>query len=108
MNSVFKVVHFPDSFNSNSVAHFHKEIELMVEAGIKIVLLDLKNLKFVNSSDLMAILSIFRVVQTAGGKLFFCSLNEQVKILFELAGVDQFFETFTSLDEFNSTMLVKK
>lgn len=35
-------------------------------------------------------------------------MNEQTRILFELTGLDQVFDTFANLDEFNNTVLSKQ
>jgi len=87
---------------------FHREIEDVVKAGANIVLLDLKNLTSITSSGLMVLVEAFKLIRYAGCNLFICSLNEQVRILFELTGLDLVFQVFASLDEFNSRMLLKK
>lgn len=108
MSQVVKIVQYPDVLDSNMATQFHREIEDVVKAGANIVLLDLKNLTSITSSGLMALVEAFKLIRSAGCNLFICSLNEQVRILFELTGLDRVFETFASLDEFNSRMLLKK
>ncbi len=108
MSIVVKVVQSFDILDNTKVAQFHREIEGCVEAGTKIVLLDLKNIKFINSSGLMALGVVFKVVRAAGSKLFVCSMSQQVRMIFEMTGVDQVVETFANLDEFNNTVLVKR
>jgi len=107
MSSIFRVINFPAVLDSIMATQLHQEIQALVEAGVKIVLLDLKDVEFINSSGLMALVVALRTVRNAGGKLCICSINEQVKLLLELTGVDQVFETFTSLDEFNNAVLMK-
>jgi anti-sigma B factor antagonist len=75
---------------------------------VNIVLIDLENVTTITSQGLMALIEAFRAVNNAGGKLFICSINEQVRILFELTGLDEIFETFANLDEFKNTMLIKQ
>ncbi len=105
MNVVFEVVQFPDVLDNIRAIQFQREIEELVKAGVKIILLDLKNVTFISSPGLMALVKAFRGVRDAGGKLFVCSVNEQVRILFELTGVDQVLKTFANLDEFNHMLL---
>ena len=107
MGIVVKIVQFSDFLDSNKAVQFHRKIEDIIEGNIKIFLLDLKDATFISSSGLMAIVVAFRVVRASGGKLFICSMNEQAKMLFELTGVDQVFETFADLDEFNKTVLIQ-
>ncbi|MBD3561756.1 STAS domain-containing protein [Planktothrix sp. FACHB-1355] len=108
MNQVVKVVHYPDVSDSNVATQFYREIEDIVKAGASIVLLDLKNLTSITGSGLMALVEVFKLIRSAGCKVFICSLNDQVRILFELTGLDRVLETFSSLDEFYSSMLQKK
>ena len=91
----------------NQTAQFNREIENFVEAGAKIVLLDLKNITFINSSGLMALVAAFKVLHKAGGKLFICSINEEVRMLFELTGIHQVIEFFANIEDFNNTLLIK-
>lgn len=108
MNFGVKFVQLPENLDINQTAQLHREIENIVDAGAKIVLLDLKNITFISSSGLMALVAAFKVLHNAGGKLFICSINEQVRMLFELTGVDQVFETFANLEDFNNTLLINK
>ncbi len=108
MNPFVKVVQYPDVWDNNTATQFHQVIEGLIEAGVNIILLDFKNVTFISSSGLMAIVLAFRMTRTAGSKLFICSINEQVRMLFELTGMDRVFETFANLDEFNNTLSVNK
>ena len=108
MNFDIKVVHYPDGLDSSRATQFHREIQGLVEAGVKIVLLDFNNVKFINSAGLMALVVALREIRTAGGKLFICSMNEQIRMVLELTGVAQFFETFANLEDFNNTVVLKK
>lgn len=108
MSIIVKVVQSFEILDSTKVAQFHQEIESCVEAGTKIFLLDLKNIKFINSSGLMALVVVFKVVRAAGGKLFVCSMSQQVRMIFEMTGVDQVFETVANLDEFHNAVLINR
>ena len=66
MSFVVKIVQSPDVLNSTIATQFHREIECFVEDGVKIVLLDLKNVTSISSSGLMALVVAFRVVRAAG------------------------------------------
>lgn len=104
MNFNIQVVQYPEVLDTNRVAQFYREIQYFIEAGVNIVLIDLKNVTLITSYGLMALVEAFRTVESAGGKLFICSMNEQVRILFELTGLDQVFETFANLEEFTETV----
>ena len=82
-----------------------REVNEIVTIGADIVLIDLQYVKFIDSSGLGALVSAMKMVRTAGGKLFICSLNDQVKMLFELTKMDRIFEKFADRDEFNRHVL---
>lgn len=82
-----------------------REINDIMNIGAEIVLIDLQDVKFVDSSGLGALVSAMKIVRTAGGKLFVCSMNDQVRMLFELTKMDRIFEKFADRDEFNRLFL---
>lgn len=101
-----QVVQYPEVLDVSRANQFCIEIQHIVEAGVNIVLIDLKNVKLITSHGLIALVKAFKAVEGAGGRLFICSINEQVRILFELTGLDQVFETFANLEEFNKTIIL--
>ncbi|MEH1936536.1 MAG: STAS domain-containing protein [Nostoc sp.] len=82
-----------------------REVSNIVANGADILLLDLKEVKFIDSSGLGALVSAMQMVRTANGKLFVCSISDQVKMLFELTKMDRIFQTFADQDEFNRQVL---
>jgi anti-anti-sigma factor len=81
------------------------EINAAVNAGTDIVLIDLKNIKFMDSSGLGTLVSATKIVRSAGRKLFLCSVNGQIKMLFDLTKTDRIFEKFADQDEFKRQIL---
>jgi len=53
-----------------------------------------------DSSGLGALVLALKAVRMAGGRLFVCSINEQIRILFELTSMDRVFEIFETPEEF--------
>lgn len=95
MNGLVKRVQSPAILDSSHAAQFQQEIESLIETGVKIVLLDLKNVTFINNSGLMALIAIFTSLKAAGCRMMIYSTSEQVRMLFELTGLDRVFELFT-------------
>ena len=102
MNVLFKIVKSPDIFDSSKAAQFHQEIENLIDAGVRLVLLDLKNVTFISSSGLMALVSIVRLTRSTGCKLLLYSRSEQVRILLEMTGLEQVLETFNNSEQLNN------
>ncbi|MGJ5630081.1 STAS domain-containing protein [Nostoc sp. CALU 1950] len=82
-----------------------REVSNIVDNGADILLLDLKEVKFIDSSGLGALVSAMQMVRAANAKLFVCSVSDQVRMLFELTKMDRIFQTFADQDEFNRQVL---
>jgi anti-anti-sigma factor len=82
-----------------------REVSEILANGTDILLLDLKGVKFIDSSGLGALVSAMQMVRNANGKLFVCSVSDQVRMLFELTKMDRIFKTFADQDEFNRQVL---
>ena len=82
-----------------------REVSDVVAKGADILLLDMKKVTFIDSSGLGALVSAMQAVRNAKGKLFVCSISDQVKMLFELTKMDRIFQTFADQDEFYRQVL---
>ncbi len=104
MNPVFKVIQPAGILDSAKGSEFRQEIGEMVENGVNIVLIDFQDVTFMDSSGLGALVLALKTVRAAGGKLFICSINEQIRMLFELSSMDRVFQIFPNRDEFANTI----
>ncbi len=105
MSSIVKVLQPSGILNGISANQLRCDISDLVRSGVDIVLIDLQDVTFIDSSGLGALVAMMKMVQTAGGKLFVCSINEQVRMLFELTRMEKVFERFADQDEFNRQTL---
>jgi anti-anti-sigma factor len=100
MSYVIEVIK-PSGILDGTKAHqFREKISETIEAGAQIILVDFTNVTFMDSSGLGTLVMSLKTIQSAGAKLFLCSINEQIKMLFELTGMDSFFKIFPSQEEF--------
>jgi anti-anti-sigma factor len=58
-----------------------------------------------DSSGLGALVLALKTVRAAGSKLFICSVNEQIKMLFELTSMDRVFEIFPTREDFENAVV---
>jgi anti-anti-sigma factor len=70
-----------------------------------VLLIDLKDVNFIDSSGLGALVSAMQTVRTANAKMFVCSASEQVKMLFELTKLDRIIQNFADQEEFSRQVL---
>ncbi|MDZ7962563.1 MAG: STAS domain-containing protein [Aulosira sp. DedQUE10] len=81
------------------------QVRTIVANGADILLLDLKEVKFMDSSGLGALISAMQMVKNANGKFFVCSISDQVRMLFELTKLDIIFQNFADQEDFNRHVL---
>ncbi|MEH1873560.1 STAS domain-containing protein [Nostoc sp.] len=100
--SVLELSGILDGIRGNEL---RREISGILGNGADILLIDMKEVKFIDSSGLGALVSAMQMVRTANKKLFVCSISDQVRMLFELTKMDRIFQTFADQDEFNRQVL---
>lgn len=105
MTDHIKIVQPSGVLDATKSQEFRQEVIKLLESKPKIVLVDLKNISFMDSSGLGALVLAFKTLRASDTKLVLCSINEQIKILFELTGMDKVFEIFSNQDEFNKFVL---
>ncbi|MBN3877106.1 MULTISPECIES: STAS domain-containing protein [unclassified Nostoc] len=105
MREQVKVIKLSGNLNATTSQDFRQNITDILETGAKIVLVDFKDVTFMDSSGLGALVLAFKTLRAADTKLVLCSINEQVRILFELTNMDKVFEIFPSQDAFNQVLV---
>jgi anti-sigma B factor antagonist len=100
-----QVVQLSGIINAAQSQELRSRIIELLNTGAKIVLVDCQDVTFMDSSALGALVLAFKTLRAANTKLVLCSINEQVKILFELTSMDTVFEIFLNQDEFNRSLI---
>jgi anti-anti-sigma factor len=104
MKSNLKVVQPSGIFDGTKATKFRQEITRVVE-NAEIVVIDFKNVTFMDSSGLGALVLCLKTVKAAGSRLFLCSINEQIRMLFDLTSMDKVFEIFPNREELEQKIL---
>lgn len=105
MSPVVKVVQPSGILDGTKAGHFRQEISSLMASNVDIVLIDFQDVTFMDSSGLGALVLALKTVRAAGGKLFICSVNDQIKMLFELTSMDRVFEIFPSREDFENAVI---
>ena len=85
-----------DAHNSGNLK---TEMLSLFEEGKHELVIDLKDVRFVDSSGLGALVSGFKNASARNGNLKLCGLQPQVKSMFELTRLHRVFEIFATADE---------
>jgi len=85
-----------DAHNSGNLKE--RMLQLFDEGKYQLVI-DLTNVRFIDSSGLGALVSGFKNASARDGSLKLCCLQPQVRSMFELTRLHRVFEIFTTLEE---------
>jgi anti-anti-sigma factor len=107
MSSNIKVITPAGILDGTQAIQFRQQINQLVQEGANIVVIDFKDLTFMDSSGLAALVLSLKTVRSAGAKLLLCSINDQISMLFQLTSMDQVFEIFSSREELEQKIMQK-
>ena len=85
-----------DAHNSDELK---VEVNRLFESGTKNLLVDLKEVRFIDSSGLGVLVSGFKNASTHQGSIKLCSLQTQVRSMFELTRLHRVFDIYQTIDE---------
>lgn len=95
--SVFKIN--DETLNSVLAPELKTEMISLNSIGVKNIILDLENLKFIDSSGLSAILIANRLCQTADGNLVLTNANDYVVKLLKISQLENILTVLPSTQE---------
>lgn len=85
-----------DAHNSEELK---TEMNRLFEQGTKDLVIDLKDVRFIDSSGLGVLVSGFKNASTRQGSLKLSGLQSQVKSMFELTRLHRVFDIFLTVDD---------
>lgn len=90
----------PEGFvNAHTVLQFESALEELVRAGKYTILMDCRDLTYISSAGLGAIMGLIEPVREKGGDILLCNLQKNVYSIFDTLGFTQLYRVFTSRDE---------
>ena len=81
-----KVVQIEGELDTGSSPNAQNQLDQLRGQGVKKILLDLTNLDFISSAGLRVLLATAQELKGNGGDLRVCSLNREVKEVFDISG----------------------
>ncbi|MEM8832473.1 MAG: STAS domain-containing protein [Cyanobacteria bacterium P01_G01_bin.19] len=104
MNSVVQIIEPEGILDGTRAADFQHRINQSIDSGVHVILVDFSNVTFMDSSGLGALVKAFKSLKAAEVDFFLCSINEQIKMLFELTSMDKYFNVLKDREEFESNL----
>ncbi|MEN9214565.1 MAG: STAS domain-containing protein [Gloeomargarita sp. DG02_3_bins_56] len=78
-----------------------QQVKQIANQRATLVLLDLSQVQFVDSSGLGAIVAALKSLRSAGGELALCQPSEQVKTLLEITGLERIMKVYPNRQAFD-------
>ena len=88
------VVGFEGKLDTNTCPDAEVLMKKTLDDGAKKILVDFSKLDFVSSAGLRVLLSTAKRLESSGGELRICGLNESVGEIFEISGFDTILSVF--------------
>lgn len=99
LNGVVLVFVKEERLDANNSEDFKLKLNSLFENGSKDLIVDLKEVRFIDSSGLGVLVSGFKNASTRQGSIKLSGLQTQVKSMFELTRLHRVFDIYTTADE---------
>lgn len=96
---VYKPTRILSAANASEITFWVRQV---LDANAKHLLLDLRNVMFMDSSGLGSLVAARRIALENGATFALCSINGQARMLFEMANVGDLFLIFGTPEEYRT------
>ena len=91
-NGEVGIVRISGKLDTQSFPEAQSQLTRLVEEGTRKILVDLKGLVYISSAGLRVLLSTAKLLESNGGEIRICSLNDFVEEVFEISGFSTIFK----------------
>ncbi|MEI6060566.1 MAG: STAS domain-containing protein [Bacteroidota bacterium] len=85
--------------DTSNYGELEKNLLDVIERGEKNIVIDCSELHYISSSGLRVFLMALKKISAAGGRFRLCSLQDNIREIFEIAGFNTIFSIFGTVDE---------
>ncbi len=96
-----EVVVPPSRLDTTTKDALTQQVKQIAHQKAALVLLDMSQVEFVDSSGLGAIVAALKSLRSAGGELALCQPSEQVKTLLEITGLERIIKVYPNRQTFD-------
>ncbi len=98
--SVVKIFQPTGMLESINGGQLRQDIVHAIDNGVRVILIDCHKISFVDSSGLGALVLSLKKMREVSGRLALCCINDQLKMLLELTGINHVFEVLPNRQQF--------
>jgi anti-sigma B factor antagonist len=94
-----KIVTFEGNLDTNTSSDAQTTLSGLLTEGVQKILANCEKLDYISSAGLRVLLATAKQLNSAGGELRICSLNETVQEVFDISGFSTIFNVFATETE---------
>ncbi|MFZ4547214.1 MAG: STAS domain-containing protein [Bacteroidales bacterium] len=95
----FLVLDLSGRLDTSNYGELEKNLLEVIERGEKNIVINCSDLHYISSSGLRVFLMALKKITGAGGRFSLCSLQDNIREIFEIAGFNTIFSIFDTVDE---------
>ena len=85
--------------DTNTSPGFEKKLFQAISDGSKNMVVDFKDIDYISSAGLRVILKAFKALQREDGRIMLCSMQDYIRELFEITGIDAVVPIVANIDD---------
>lgn len=93
------IMNIKGAINAHTVNEFEKALEQCVSNREFKLLINCKELDYISSAGLGALMGVIETIKTNGGDIKLCNTSNSVYRVFDILGFTELFQIFNSLEE---------
>jgi anti-anti-sigma factor len=104
----FATIHLRGEFDTYYVKHLQDEVDALTKSGVKRLVLNLRLVKFINSTALGAIIKVSKTVSALGGKMVIARPSSFCREIITKVGVDRVVPIFDTDEQAHAALFDAK
>lgn len=104
MGQQVSIIKLSDVFDGTQSAEFCKEVTSALDSGANVVLVDCKDISFIDSSGLGALIIGLKLARERTAEFCLCHLNQQASMLIDLTDTRRLFKIFDTQEAFQQSL----
>jgi anti-anti-sigma factor len=95
----YLVISLSGRLDSSNYGELEKKLFGFIEDGEVQIVVDCTGLIYISSSGLRVLLMALKKLTSVGGKFYLCSLQTNIREIFDIAGFSSIFRLFETVDQ---------
>ncbi len=95
----YLVIELNGRLDTSNYGEFEKSLLEVIDKGEKEIAVNCSGLNYISSSGLRVFLMALKKIKLEGGHFHLCSLQDNIREIFEIAGFTTIFRIFDTLEE---------